>query len=531
MRRWNGWGDEHNDFPLKPSARQFLQDLVGAGKQLPDATLADVMAKVPASRLPQHPLIATDAETRVRHARGQSLPDWLAVRSGEIGVFPDGVAFPETTAQVRELLQFAKQHSVHVIPYGGGSSVVGHINPLAGAAPVLTISLANLNRLLQLDRMSQIATFGAGTPGPLVESQLKPMGFTLGHFPQSWELSTVGGWVASRSSGQQSLRYGRIEQLFAGGSVETTEGTLDIPTIPASSAGPDVREMLLGSEGRMGIITEVKVRVTPLPEQEHFHVVFFPNWESATSAVREIVQKKIPLSMMRVSNARETWTQLQLAGHPTAIGFLEKYLGLRGVRSDKCMFTFGLTGSKAFCNAAHELAKPIIKEYDGINTGTFLGKKWEENRFRSPYLRHGLWDNGYAVDTLETAVDWARVTPTMHAVEQALTHGLKDCHEKVHVFTHLSHLYPQGSSIYTTYVFRCGDSYTETFSRWKKLKAAASEQIVKHGGTISHQHGVGVDHAPYLAAEKGELGMGAIKALCTQFDPAGIMNPGKLIQD
>ena len=204
MRRWNGWGDEHNDFPLKPSARQFLQDLVGAGKRLPDATLADVMAKVPASRLPQHPLIATDAETRVRHARGQSLADWLAVRSGEIGVFPDGVAFPETTAQVRELLQFAKQHSVHVIPYGGGSSVVGHINPLAGAAPVLTISLANLNRLLQLDRMSQIATFGAGTPGPLVESQLKPMGFTLGHFPQSWELSTVGGWVASRSSGQQS---------------------------------------------------------------------------------------------------------------------------------------------------------------------------------------------------------------------------------------------------------------------------------------------------------------------------------------
>ncbi|HVL02170.1 MAG TPA: FAD-binding oxidoreductase, partial [Dongiaceae bacterium] len=226
MRRWNGWGDENTDFPLKPSARQFLQDLIGTGKRLSDATLADVIAKVPPSRLPPHPLIVTDAEVRVRHARGQSLPDWLAVRSGDIGVFPDGVAFPDSSAQVQALLQFARENGVHVIPYGGGSSVVGHINPLAGSAPVLTLSLANLNRLLALDRVSQIATFGAGTPGPQVEAQLKHEGFTLGHFPQSWELSTVGGWVASRSSGQQSLRYGRIEQLYAGGKMETTEGTL-----------------------------------------------------------------------------------------------------------------------------------------------------------------------------------------------------------------------------------------------------------------------------------------------------------------
>lgn len=531
MRRWNGWGDEQTDFPLKPSAQRFLMDMIGPGHRLPDAALQDVLAKVPASRLPDHHLIVTDPETRVRHARGQSLPDWLALRSGEFGVFPDGVAFPESAEQVRELLQFALQENISVIPYGGGSSVVGHINPAAGTKPVLTISLANMNRLLHLDRESQIATFGAGTPGPLVESQLKPKGYTLGHFPQSWELSTVGGWVASRSSGQQSLRYGRIEQLFAGGHIETPAGTLTIPTIPASSAGPDIREMILGSEGRMGIITDVKVRVTPLAEQEDFYVVFFPNWEEATAAVRTLAQRKIPLSMMRVSNARETWTQLQLAGHPTAIGLLEKYLGLRGAGSEKCMFTFGITGSKAYCKAVMELAKPVIKQFDGIHTGTFLGKKWEENRFRSPYLRHGLWENGYAVDTLETAVDWNNVTATMTAIEHALQSGLDSKGEKVHVFTHLSHIYTQGSSIYTTYVFRCGDSYAETFARWKTLKSAASEQIVQHGGTISHQHGVGTDHAPYLVAEKGELGIAAIKSLCREFDPKGIMNPGKLIQD
>lgn len=531
MRRWNGWGDERNDFPLQQSAQRFLQDLIGPGRRLPDASLEQVMAQVPPSRLPAHPLIVQDSEIRVRHARGQSLPDWLAMRSGEFGQFPDGVALPETGAQVRELLQFARQHNIVVIPYGGGSSVVGHINPVADERPVLTISLANMNRLLQLDRQSQIATFGAGTPGPLVEAQLKPAGYTLGHFPQSWELSTIGGWVASRSSGQQSLRYGRIEQLFAGGRIETTEGTLEIPTFPASSAGPDIREMFLGSEGRMGIITDVKVRVTPLPQQEHFQVVFFPNWEEATAAVRALVQQKIPLSMMRVSNTRETWTQLQLAGHPSAIAVLEKYLRMRGAGAEKCMFTFGLTGSREFCNAAYALAKPLIKEFGGIGTGAYLGKKWQQNRFRSPYLRHGLWDIGYAVDTLETAVDWPRVPDTVRAIESALSRGLQDSGEKVHAFTHLSHLYAQGSSIYTTYVFRCGNSYAETLARWKQLKAAASAQIVQHGGTISHQHGVGVDHAPYLLAEKGELGMAAIKSLCDHFDPAGIMNPGKLLQD
>src|SRR5690606_19494011 len=162
--------------------------------------------------------------------------------------------------------------------------------------------------------------------------------------------------------------------------IETPVGTLEIPTIPASSAGPDIREMLLGSEGRMGIITDAKVRVTPLPEQEQFFVVFFPNWEEACAAARTLTQRKVPLSMMRVSNAKETWAQLQLAGHPTAIGLLEKYLALRGANAEKCMFTFGITGSKAYCKAALDLAKPIIREFGGVHTGTLLGKKWEENR-------------------------------------------------------------------------------------------------------------------------------------------------------
>ncbi|MEE4146455.1 MAG: FAD-binding oxidoreductase [Halieaceae bacterium] len=531
MKRWNGWGDDRNDldFKLSASARSFLEQLLGTSTPLPEATLAQALSKVPPSRLAAHHSYSIDAEDRLRHARGQSLPDWLAMRSGEFGVFPDAVAFPGNSEEVRALLQHARDHRIDVIPYGGGTSVVGHINPEAGERAVLTIDMTKMNTLMALDKESQIATFGAGTAGPEVESQLNREGYTLGHYPQSWELSTVGGWVASRSSGQQSLRYGRIEQMFAGGRVETMQGTLDIPTFPASAAGPDIREMFLGTEGRMGIITEVKVRVTPLCEAESFHVIFFPSWEVGINAVREMVQDKIQLSMMRMSNAIETFTQLKLAGSEKAIALLEKYLAARGAGADKVMFTFGVTGSRAQCKSALKLTNRISKRHGGVGTGTLLGKKWEHGRFRTPYLRHGLWEAGFAVDTMETAIDWSRVHEAAAGIELAIANALEAEGESVHAFTHLSHMYGQGSSIYTTYIFRCGSSYEQTHARWAKLKAAGAEAIVSYGGTISHQHGVGKDHAKYLQAEKGALGMAAIQGLIDVFDPQQQMNPGKLL--
>lgn len=538
MRRWNGWGDETFNLELPEQGQSFLAERVGVGHALTDVSLESVCAKVPESRLPADDtvdkLIDTSPETRVRHARGQSLVDWLAMRSGEFGVFPDGVARPETSLDVQNLLHYAQARNIELIPYGGGTSVAGHITPLASSRPILTVGMSAMNRLIDLDQESQIATFGAGTPGPLVESQLRAHGYTLGHFPQSFELSTIGGWVASRSSGQQSLRYGRIEQLFAGGQIETLKGALDLPTIPASSAGPDIREMILGSEGRVGLITEVKVRVTRLPEQESFHVVFFPDWEKARTACRKLVQNRTQLSMLRLSNAIETETQLSLAGHPQLIGMLEKVLSLRGADEGKCMMTFGLTGSKHQCASARQEAKRICSEYKGVYTGTRLGKKWAEKRFTMPYLREALWQMGYAVDTLETATDWDNVDTLLGLMEISLRNGLQardeSKNERTHVFTHLSHFYGQGCSIYTTYVFRVADSYEETLARWKHLKNTTSELIVRNRGTISHQHGVGKDHAPFLPVEKGELGMLAIRSLCQTFDPEGILNPKTLLE-
>lgn len=531
QRRWNGWGHINGEYGHVPGeqAIAMAEQRLGESSPLPDCSLQDVMDKVPASRLPEHSLISVDLEVRVRHARGQSLPDLLAMRSGDYGAFPDGVAFPETNQQVSELLSFAQQHNVVLIPFGGGTSVAGHINPQQSERPVLTVSLVKFNRLLELDKESQIATLGAGLAGPELEELLNAEGYTLGHYPQSWELSTVGGWVASRSSGQQSLRYGRIEKMFAGGTMVCPQGELEIPTFPGTSAGTDMREIVLGSEGRMGIITEVKMRVMPLPEQEDFYGVFFPSWQQGLDATRAIAQALMPLSMMRLSNPEETSSHLKLGGNAKAIGYLEKYLSWRGIGEGKVMFTFGATGSKASCKFSVRQTKKMCKQHGGVYIGKLIGKAWQHSRFRSPYLRDGFMDLGYAIDTMETAVDWNKTSATMNAMEAAIRAGAKSFGEEVQVFTHLSHFYTQGSSVYTTYMYRAGDSYEESYRRWRILKTAGAEAIVAMGGTISHQHGVGEDHKPYLAAEKGALGIETIQALCEHFDPEQRLNPGKLV--
>ena len=529
MRRWNGWGDDGIDFPLNEDMRAFLRDRVGPGTPPADATLAQVCGAIAPSRLTPRRDIDTSPETRLRHALGQSLPDWLKLRYGKIGKVPDGVAFPESGEQVRELLAYAKQTGALVIPYGGGTSVVGHLSAPQTNQPVLTISLARMSRLLDLDRQAQLATFGAGVAGPDLEAQLRAHGYTLGHFPQSFEYSTLGGWVVTRSSGQQSLRYGRIEQLFAGGKVETPSGTLAIPSFPASAAGTDLREIVLGSEGRIGILTEATVRITPLPQREAFHAVFFPSWNAAEDAVRSIAQAKLPLSMMRLSNPVETLTMLTMAGKSRLLDLMQGYLAWRGCRDQKCMLLVGASGEAASVTAAIDQALAVARRFHGVHVGQAIGRKWKHNRFRNVYLRNALWQQGYAVDTVETAVDWPRVGAMMQAIEAAARDAFAACGERVHTYTHLSHIYAQGASVYTTFAYRAAGSHDADLARWQALKGAVCEAIVATGGTISHQHGVGVDHAPYLVAEKGPLGLGAMRELYRHFDPSGMMNPGKLV--
>lgn len=532
--RWNGWGDTAHEFPLPEHGIAFLQDRVGVPKRTIDISRDGALAQVTTSKLGENSLWSLDPGLRLDRAYGQSFPDWIAMRYGSLNGenlrVPDAVATPQTREDIQTILKHAGQAGIAVIPYAGGTSVVGHLTPTdTDDRPVLSLDLSQMNQLLHLDNSSHIATFQPGVPGMSIEQQLKPHGYLLGHFPQSYELSTLGGWVVTRSSGQQSARYGRIEQMFAGGHLDTPVGSWALPDYPATGAGPEVREMVLGSEGRMGVLSEVKVRVTPLPEKEEFHAVFFPNWEAALNAIRSLAQARLGLSMLRVSNNKETETQLLLAGHQGQIALLKRYLKLRGAADDKCMLMLGVTGSKRQVKSMLSSAGEICRPYKGVWVGQLIGKTWEKNRFHSPYLRDSLWEHGLGVDTLETAITWDKTTDLMQTIEQSAHDSFAKFDERVHAFTHLSHTYPSGSSIYSTFIFRLGEDAQTTYDRWYQFKHTICQAIVDAGGTISHQHGVGLDHKPYLPQEKGQPGIDAAKAIYQTFDPNGIMNPGKLI--
>jgi alkyldihydroxyacetonephosphate synthase len=528
MRRWNGWGDDAIDFPVPESALVYLEAHLGEGKPHPDASIKEILKGVPNSRLSEHPLICIDSRERLLHARGQSLPDWIAMRSGRIEAFPDGVAYPASQAEVRELIGIARRTGATLIPYGGGTSVVGHINPIRGERPVLSVDLSRMNRLLYLDETSRLATFEAGVCGPDLEAQLNQRDYTLGHYPQSFELSTLGGWIATRSSGQQSYHYGRIESLFAGGYVETPQGSLELPCLPASAAGPDMRHLILGSEGRFGIITSATVRVRKIPEQDSFYGIFFRDWESGVAAVREIAQAGVQVSMLRLSDAQETETTLALSGKERLVSWAERGLGVLGYHSERCMLVCGITGDTDSASLARGQVREVARAHGGLYAGETIGKMWRKSRFLTPYLRNALWDLGYAVDTLETALPWSGVLSTALEVKAAIRNGLVERGEQILVFAHLSHVYVDGASIYFTYIFRRAEDPLETLGWWNIMKAAASQVIGAKGGTISHQHGVGIDHAVYLEGEKGPLGIAALRAASEVFDPEGLMNPGKM---
>lgn len=535
--RWNGWGNVSINKKVSPHGAKLIKSHIGKTKKLSSVSLQQVLKTVPKSRLPaamtKLATVSIDKEVRLRHARGQSFPDWIAMHSGAFEVFPDAVAFPESTADVETLLTLASEHDLIVIPFGGGTSVVGHINPQKGSRPVLTIAMSKMDQLIDLDTESQIATFGAGTQGPAVEAQLDAQGYRLGHYPQSWELSTLGGWIAARSSGQQSLGYGRIEQMFAGGTLVTPQGVLNIADIPASSAGPDLREMMMGTEGRAGIFTEVKMRVQPQPEEELFKVAFLPNWEAGKEVLRQAVQKNVRLSMLRLSNAVETDAHLHLGTSPSQFLAISTYLKARGLSSDKVMLTYGVSGDKAQNKLALTQFNKLLKQHGSV-TGKItdiMGSVWAHGRFKFPYLRGTLWDKGIMVDTFETATNWNNIDEQMQQMQEAVQNALADEGENVMAFTHISHVYKQGASLYTTYFFRAAKDHATTLKRWQKIKQAASLSLANGTATISHQHGVGRDHAPYLAAEKGKLGIQVTHDMLKSLDPEQRMNPGVLIED
>ncbi len=488
------------------------------------------MAGVAPSRLDDGPHWTTDAHDRVRHARGQSLPDWIALRSGRLGPIPDAVARPTIGRRTSgRSWTTPRPAAPALIPYGGGTSVVGGVTTRPGDRPVVSVDLAGTAGLRSLDETSGLATFGAGTTGPAIEAALAPTGRTLGHYPQSFERSTVGGWVVTRSAGQESTGYGRIEALFAGGHLETPGGPLDLPPHPGvgGRAGPAPARPRLGGPAR----DPDRRRRPDDPDRRRRSATnafvmrdWDRRWRSPAPWPSDACRCRWSGSRRRSRRPRRSRWPARAASQT----MLRRYLGLRGVGPDqeRCLVLVGLSGRTAIVDAAAGEVARAVRELRGVGTPG-VGTAWRRDRFRAPYLRNTLWAAGYAVDTLETATDWTTLPDLAAAVGRTLRHGLDDLDERVHAFSHLSHVYPTGSSLYTTYVFRLAADPDETLERWRRLKRAASEVIAAHGATISHQHGVGADHAPYLAAEKGPLGMGVLESVVGPLRPGRADGPGR----
>ncbi len=547
--RWNGWGrlGESMEFSraregalLAELTRRFGRALLLAAPPVELDALRMPPTKLPAETLAQLRAacgdegVRTSAFERVHHALGRSLPDLLRLRCGEIERFPEVVVYPAYEGAVAAVLRIAAQADLAVVPFGGGSSVVGGVEPQSGPeqAGALCLDTTRLDRLLRIDPESGTATFQAGIDGPALEAALAAQGLTLGHFPQSFEHSTLGGWIATRSVGQQSDGYGSIAELLVALRMVTPEGVVRTIEVPRSASGPDWNQLVLGSEGALGVIVEATVRVRAAPRASEFRSMLFRDFAGAVAAVREMRRAGLPLSMARLSDAAETELQLLLRRDParridpTALAL---DLAVRaGWGAGRCALLYGADGDEPRAvRRALRRARAIGRQHGGLPLGAGPGRSWQRERFRTPYLRDWLLDRGVAVDTMETAFSWSRLESGHQTVMNALRAALETQAGAGLAMAHLSHSYRDGACLYFTALWPLGDA--RTLEQWAAIKRAATDAILGAGGTLSHHHGVGVDHAAWLAREKGTLALAALRGAKAALDPRGLMNPGKLL--
>ena len=534
--RWWGWGVEGHDAPLPRAATALLRDELGVGGaraapvaldlvELPAPELSTELRARLAAAVGGDGHVRDDHLTRVTHAAGRSYPDLVRLRSGRGLVAPDAVVYPKGHDEIAAVLAICADTATAVIPFGGGTSVVGGVDALRGhCRAAISLDLARAAGLHELDARSQLATFGAGTTGPELERILNARGLTLGHFPQSFEFSTVGGWAATRSAGQASTGYGRIDELVVALRAATPSGELRTLPVPASAAGPDLRELLLGSEGVLGVITEVTLRVRPRPARQRFDAFALPGFAAATDALRALEQAGAAPDVARLSDEEETRISLALSSSPAAARALRAYMT---ARSRPCMTILGFDGGRAGIAHRRGRARAILRRHGAIALGPAPGAAWAKGRFHGAYVRDELMSRGVFVETLETATTWTQLTDLHDAVASALRTALAERGTPPVVMCHVSHLYPTGASLYFTFLAR--QQPGEELEQWQAAKQAASAAISAAGATITHHHAVGRDHAPWLEHEVGELGVAALKAVKDRVDPAGVMNPGKLL--
>ena len=532
--KWWGWGDPAVEPELDEAALAMLHERLGGLRNSPRATELEDFELPPAEPLPRELLDAageenvfTGVEDRVRHATGCGYADLVRLRSGGLDAAPDAILLPADGDRLQRILHACHGKNVAVVPFGGGTSVVGGVAPVRGTHDrLVSLDLSRL-RGVEVDERSLTATLGAGLRGPEAEAGLAKHGLVLGHYPQSFEYATVGGFAATRSAGQASSGYGRFDALVTSIRLLAPNGELHTRETPHSAAGPALRELVVGSEGTLGVIPEVTVRVRPAPRVRRYEAWIADSFEAGSEIVRALAQGPGLPDVIRVSDEEETEISLALSGpRGLARSLFGGYLGLRRKRGG-CLVVVGIEGDDESVARRRALSARELRRGGAAYLGQGAGRSWEHGRFQGPYLRDTLMDMGAMVETLETAHTWSGLAGLHAAVGKAVGDSLAARGTPGLVFCHLSHAYADGASLYFTFVARARAG--EELEQWQQVKRAACEAIVATGGTITHHHAVGLDHAPYMEAEIGHVGLDVLRAAKERLDPAGVMNPGKLL--
>jgi alkyldihydroxyacetonephosphate synthase len=548
--KWWGWGQEGVEFTHedKPALAPFILEAIGVDVrtkgtpplrfdqlQIPDPALPDDLWEALEQAVSRR-YLSLDPLDRLVHARGKSLRDLVWQRAGDLPRIPDAVVRPGSEDEVTAILQAAMRFDAVVIPFGGGSSISGSLEaPSTETRPVISLDLERLNQVLEIDASSRLARVQAGVFGPDLEEQLTARGYTFGHFPDSFTHSTLGGWIATRSSGMQSDRYGDIADMTKGLRVVTPSGTLVTRPIPATSNGPSIREMVLGSEGRLGIITEATVHVRRIPEKRVILGYLFPNFAVALAAMQEIAAGEYSVSVTRVSDANETQFSFAMRVMPTLTDklqsralrlFLTRRLGWD--LDEMCLSFIGYEGSEHHVSAQRRAVGKLVKRHGGLCIGSGPGALYDQKKFDIPYIRDYLLDRGAPGDVSETATTWSGLRPLYDAVNAAANGAFDRLSVKGYIMCHLSHSYHAGACLYFTFAF--GATSPEAMAaEYEVVKSAIQQAFVDNGATLSHHHAVGTEHAQWLEQDISAPGVAMLEALFAGTDPGQHLNPGKIV--
>ena len=547
--KWWGWGSDDVSFTHegKPELAPFIERVLGLDVRRPGTRpIAFRDLEVPAPQLEaglaarledavgtEH--VSRDDHDRVVHARGKSLTDLIRQRRGDFGRLPDAVVRPATEDEVAAVVRAAVEEDAVVIPFGGGSSISGSLEAEAGEArPVISIDMSRMNRVVSIDSASRLARVQAGVFGPDLERQLNARGWTCGHFPDSFTYSTLGGWIATRSSGMRSDRYGDIADLTRGLRVVTPTGTLVVRPVPSTSTGPSVREMVLGSEGRLGVITEATIHVRPVPAERKILGYLFPTWAAGLAAMRDISASEASPSVTRVSDAPETAFSFAMREAPTALDrvksrALQAFLRRRGWDLDAmCLSLIGYEGTARHVAGQRKLTERIVKRRGGLGIGQSPGRLYDQKKFDTPYIRDFLLDRGAPADVSETSAPWSELG-TVYDQVMAAGHGaFRRLDVPGYLMCHLSHSYHAGACLYFTFALKPPGDH-DPLEDYRVVKHAIQQAFVDSGATLSHHHAVGTEHAQWLEEDISTPGVAMLHALFDGTDPGANLNPGKIV--